>query len=106
MARLPRLVLPGIPHHVTQRGNRREQTFFEEGDYALYLDLLAEAAGRAHVEIGAYCLMPNHIHVIAALQELFKPMSGLAALSMRRDPESQKLRILRFDLKRSRDEWS
>ena len=43
MARLPRMVLPGIPHHVTQRGNRREQTFFEEGDYALYLDLLADA---------------------------------------------------------------
>ena len=35
MARLPRLVLPGIPHHVTLRGNRRERTFFEDGDYAL-----------------------------------------------------------------------
>ena len=41
MARLARLVLPGIPYHVTQRGNRRQQTFFEEGDYALYRDLLA-----------------------------------------------------------------
>jgi putative transposase len=51
MASLPRMVIPGIPHHVTQRGNRREQTFFEEGDYALYLDLLAEAAGRHGVEI-------------------------------------------------------
>ena len=51
MTRLPRLVLPGIPHHITQRGNRREKTFFEEGDYALYLDLLAQAAGQAHVEI-------------------------------------------------------
>ena len=65
MARLPRMVLPGIPHHVTQRGNRREQTFFEEGDYALYLDLLAEAAGRHGVEIWSYCLMPNHVHIIA-----------------------------------------
>jgi hypothetical protein len=45
MARLPRIVLPGIPHHVTQRGNRRERVFFEDGDYALYLDLLAEASG-------------------------------------------------------------
>ncbi|WP_211051249.1 hypothetical protein [Parasphingorhabdus halotolerans] len=44
MARLPRIVIRGIPHHVTQRGNRREKTFFEDGDYALYLDLLAEAA--------------------------------------------------------------
>ena len=59
------MVLPGIPHHVTQRGNRREQTFFEEGDYALYLDLLADAAGRYGIEIWSYCLMPNHVHIIA-----------------------------------------
>jgi putative transposase len=65
MARLPRVVLPGIPHHVTQRGNRRERTFFEDGDYALYLDLLAEAAHRANVAIWSYCLMPNHVHIIA-----------------------------------------
>jgi len=64
MARLPRLVLPGYPYHVTQRGNRRQQTFFEDGDYALYLDLLGDAARRAAVEIWAYCLMPNHVHVI------------------------------------------
>ena len=48
MARLARLVVPGLPHHVTQRGNRRAPTFFEEGDYALYRDMLAEAAGKAH----------------------------------------------------------
>ncbi len=65
MSRLPRLVLPGIPHHVTQRGNRRERTFFEDGDYALYLDLLADGAERAGVEIWSYCLMPNHVHLIA-----------------------------------------
>ena len=69
MARLPRLILPGIPHHVTQRGNRREQTFFEDGDYELYLDLLAEACGRTHIEIWGYCLMPNHVHVIAVPQD-------------------------------------
>ena len=65
MARLPRLVLPGIPHHITQRGNRRELTFFEDGDYALYLDLLAEASLRHGVEIWSYCLMPNHVHIVA-----------------------------------------
>lgn len=65
MARLPRLVLPGIPHHITQRGNRREATFFEDGDYALYLDLLADAADRSNVEIWSYCLMPNHVHIVA-----------------------------------------
>jgi putative transposase len=61
MARLPRLVLLGIPHHVTQRGNRRKRTFFEDGDYELYLDLLAEAATRSQVAIWSYCLMPNHV---------------------------------------------
>ncbi|WP_088310301.1 transposase [Novosphingobium sp. B 225] len=65
MARLPRMVLPGVAHHVTQRGNRRERTFFEDGDYALYLDLLAGAAGRHGVEVWSYCLMPNHVHIVA-----------------------------------------
>lgn len=64
MSRLPRFVLPGVSHHVTQHGNRRERTFFEDGDYALYLDLLADAARRASTEIWSYCLMPNHVHVV------------------------------------------
>ena len=46
MARLARIVIPGLPYHVTQRGNRRQQTFFEDSDYALYRHLLAEAARR------------------------------------------------------------
>ena len=50
---------------MTQRGNRRERVFFEDGDYALYLDLLSEAAARSQVAIWAYCLMPNHVHIIA-----------------------------------------
>jgi putative transposase len=49
---------------VTQRGNRRERTFFEEGDYALYRDLLAESSTRARTEVWAYCLMPNPVHII------------------------------------------
>ena len=64
MSRLPRLVLPGLAHHVTQRGNGRQRVFHEEGDYALYRDLLAQAAERARVEVWAYCLMPNHVHAI------------------------------------------
>ena len=64
MARLPRVVIPGVPHHITQRDNRRERTFFEEGDYALYLDLLADAAGRAQAQVWSYCLMPNHVHIV------------------------------------------
>ncbi len=64
MARLARLVIPGLPHHVTQRGNRRAQVFFEDGDYQLYRDLLAEAARKAGCQIWCYCLMPNHVHII------------------------------------------
>jgi putative transposase len=64
MARLSRLILPGLPYHVTQRGNRRATIFFEDGDYLLYRDLLAEAADKAGSEIWAYCLMPNHVHII------------------------------------------
>ena len=64
MARLPRLVIPGLPHHVTQRGNGRAQTFFGEADYALYRDLLAAACHAAHVAIWSWVLMPNHVHLI------------------------------------------
>lgn len=64
MARLARAVFPGHPHHVTQRGNGRATTFFREDDYALYRDLLAEHAAAAGVEIWAWVLMPNHVHLI------------------------------------------
>jgi len=64
MARLARVVVPGVPHHVTQRGNRRQETFFGEADYAAYLSLLSEWCGRCGVAVWAYCLMPNHVHLI------------------------------------------
>jgi putative transposase len=64
MARLARVVIPGIAHHVTQRGNGRARTFFSNEDYALYRDLLAEQCRRADVEVWAWCLMPNHVHLV------------------------------------------
>ena len=64
MARLARVVVPGHPHHVTQRGNGRAQTFFGDGDYALYRDLLVANCRTARVEVWAWCLMPNHVHLI------------------------------------------
>jgi putative transposase len=64
MARQARVVVAGHPHHVTQRGNRRQTVFFCDEDYALYIELLAEHAAKAGVEIWAYCLMPNHVHLI------------------------------------------
>ena len=64
MPRFPRLVVLGFPHHVTQRGSRRQQTFFEDDDYVAYMDLLEEQLRRAHADILAYCLMPNHVHLV------------------------------------------
>ncbi len=64
MARIARAVAPGIPHHVTQRGNRRQQTFFNDQDYQSYLELMSEWCIKFQVETWAYCLMPNHIHLI------------------------------------------
>jgi len=64
MARLARIVVPGRAHHVTQRGNRREAIFFEDGDQAIYLDLLAEQTAKHEAQVWAYCLMPNHVHLI------------------------------------------
>ena len=64
MARLARAVAAGVPHHVTQRGNRRQQTFFCDEDYAAYRTFLAEGCRFAGVEVWGYCLMPNHVHLI------------------------------------------
>ncbi len=69
MARMPRLVVPGYPHHVTQRGARRMKTFFSEGDYEYYLDLIAHYKEGAGVDVLAYCLMPNHVHFVAVPHE-------------------------------------
>jgi len=54
-----------MPHHITQRGNRRQSTFFTPEDYEAYLELMAHWCAQCGVEIWAYCLMPNHVHLIA-----------------------------------------
>jgi putative transposase len=64
MARLARVVVEGVPHHVTQRGNRRQRVFFNDTDYEAYKALLSEGCASAGVEVWAYCLMPNHVHLI------------------------------------------
>jgi putative transposase len=64
MARIARVVVPDLPQHVTQRGNRREPVFFAVDDYRLYRRLVAAAARRAGTAVWAYCLMPNHVHLI------------------------------------------
>ena len=64
MPRCARLVLPGLPHHVTQRGNNRRRTFFSEADCRLYKRYLADACAEAETAIWAWCLMPNHVHLV------------------------------------------
>lgn len=65
MARVARLVVPGCPHHITHHGNRDEDVFYSIPDRVRYLDLLVEQAARFDLEIWAYCLMANHVHLIA-----------------------------------------
>lgn len=64
MARLARIVIPDIPHHVTQRGNGRQQTFFTDDDYAFYRNLLRQYCAEHGVAIWGWVLMPNHVHLI------------------------------------------
>lgn len=65
MARLPRLTLPGYPHHVIQRGNNRQPIFVDRQDRETLLGLLAEQARRHGVAVHAYVLMDNHFHLLA-----------------------------------------
>jgi putative transposase len=66
MPRIARVVAEGVPHHVTQRGNARQQVFHCAEDYALYKDLLWRYAAESGLALWAYCLMPNHVHLICA----------------------------------------
>jgi putative transposase len=80
MPRLARPVFPKVPHHITQRGNRREAVFFSDEDRADYLRWLGEYCAKYKVSVLAYCLMTNHIHVVAvpqredALEKVFRPL--------------------------------
>jgi len=68
MARIARVICPSMPHHVTQRGNRRQPVFFCDDDYLAYIDLMGQWCRRHDVAIWAWCLMPNHVHLIAVPQ--------------------------------------
>ena len=80
MPRLARTVFAHVPHHITQRGNRREDIFFIDEDRETYLGWLKDYTQRHDVAILAYCLMSNHIHLVAvpgteeALQAVLKPL--------------------------------
>ncbi len=64
MSRTARIVVPGLPHHLTQRGNRGQPVFFTDRDRQRYLVWLAEGAARYGLRVWAYCLMTNHVHLV------------------------------------------
>jgi len=64
MARLPRLIVPGVPMHIIQRGNNREACFFSDQDYTVYLDKLKDYSKKYDVSVHAYVLMTNHVHLL------------------------------------------
>jgi len=83
MARLARVVVPGLPHHVTQRGNGRARTFFADADYALYRDLLGQHCRAAGVEVWAWRRMPNPVHLILTPSDADGLRRALAAAHRR-----------------------
>jgi putative transposase len=83
MPRIARVVIPGIPHHVTQRGNRREDVFFTQADRQRYLQLLLEYSARHGLKILAYCLMTNHIHLVCIPEHATTLASVFRTLDLR-----------------------
>ncbi len=65
MPRIARLIVPGLPHHIIQRGNRRQRVFFADSDKKAYLEILKAQCERFGVVIWSYCLMDNHVHFVA-----------------------------------------
>lgn len=69
MPRRAWMYLPDYPYHIVQRGNNREACFIEPENYQFYLELWKDASSRYGVSVHAYCLMTNHIHVLATPEE-------------------------------------
>jgi putative transposase len=68
-----RVVILNFPHHITQRGNKRERIFFKEGDQQVYLNLMAEQLARHDIACWSYCLMPNQMHFLLPFLLPFSP---------------------------------
>ena len=65
MARKARVVAVGAPHHIAQRGNNRQEVFLSGEDRQFYLATLAESCHRYEIAVLGYCLMTNHVHLVA-----------------------------------------
>ncbi len=70
MPRAARIVIPGCPHHVTQRGNNRQDVFFVEDDRRAYLSIFSEQSRRFGLTVQGYCLMSNHVHLVVTPRDV------------------------------------
>ena len=80
MPRIARIIGVGYPHHIVQRGNNREKVFLDRGDYERYLSFLSKYSAEKEAPVLAYCLMPNHIHLLvrpSGEEALPKMMQGI-----------------------------
>lgn len=83
MARFARVVVPGLAHHVTHRGNRQQPVFLTHQDRRRYRRWLAEYAETYDLEVWAYCLMTNHVHLIVVGQQVHSMASAIGRTHMR-----------------------
>ena len=99
MSRWPRIVLPGVPMHITHRGNDRETIFRSAGDFAQYRDTLIEAGERTGCTVHAYALMTNHVHL------LLTPGASDATARLMRIVGSRFVRYLNLRYRRTGTRW-
>jgi putative transposase len=83
MPRVARIAVPGVPHHVTQRGNNQQQVFFGDDDRRIYLARLREHAAGHGLAILGYCLMPNHVHLVVVPEHEQSLAKGIGRTHLR-----------------------
>ena len=99
MARKPRFNLPGIPHHIIQRGNNRQTCFQDEHDYRHYLADLRQAADKNDCRVHAYVLMPNHVHLLVT------PMTEHGVTHLMQDTGRKYVRYMNYRYRRTGTLW-
>jgi len=84
---MARVVIPGVPHHVTQRGNRGEDVFSRDADRRRYLELLADYGAKHGLAVQAYCLMTNHVHMVVVPETVHSLSATLKPVHLRHAQE-------------------
>jgi putative transposase len=82
MPRIARVCVGGYPHHITQRGNNKETAFFDDEDRIFYLDILQRYKNRYGLKVLAYCLMGNHVHILAVPEKETSLARGIGGTNL------------------------